>query len=110
MDGSCGRTDFQGGSAQTLFRSVRERLFSLDERTLVYPAHDYAGFTVSSIGEEMRLNPRLRLVRTESEFVAVMASLHLPNPKLMDVAVPANLHCGSPLPAHAPRRAPEPRA
>src|SRR4029078_10038097 len=55
----CGRTDFQGGSATLLYHSVRTKLFTLSDTTLVYPAHDYSGRTVSTIGEEKRHNPRL---------------------------------------------------
>lgn len=88
----CGRTDFQSGSAARLYDSITQRLFTLPEETLVYPGHDYNGFTVSAIGEEKRCNPRLTLSR--EAFIAHMNSLKLPNPRRMDVAVPANLACG----------------
>ncbi|MFO1117325.1 MAG: MBL fold metallo-hydrolase [Beijerinckiaceae bacterium] len=87
-----GRTDFQNGDARAQFDSL-QRLLRLPEETLVFPAHDYKGDTVSTIGEEKRFNPRLR-VRNADEYVALMDSLHLPNPKMMDVAVPANMHQG----------------
>src|SRR5271156_4310976 len=70
-----------------------QRLMRLPEETLVFPAHDYKGDTVSSIGEEKRFNPRLQ-VRDADEYAKLMESLHLPNPKMMDVAVPANIHQG----------------
>ncbi|HSC85872.1 MAG TPA: MBL fold metallo-hydrolase [Polyangiaceae bacterium] len=89
-----GRTDFQQGSSAALYRSVHERIFSLPEATLLYPAHDYKGRTVSSVGEEKRHNPRLAIGKSLADFERVMAELHLPRPKKMDVAVPANLACG----------------
>jgi len=92
----CGRTDFQQGSAATLFRSVREKLFSLPDGCIVYPAHDYRGVTASSIGEEKRHNPRLAEHVGEGDFVGYMSHLGLAHPKQIDVAVPANLHCGKP--------------
>jgi glyoxylase-like metal-dependent hydrolase (beta-lactamase superfamily II) len=91
----CGRTDFQEGDARTLFRSVRERLFSLPDATLLYPGHDYKGRTVTTVGEERRWNPRLGLAVGEAGFVALMAELRLAYPKRIDVAVPANLACGA---------------
>ncbi len=90
----CGRTDFQQGSARSLYKSVRERIFSLPEDTLVYPGHDYRGHTASSVGEERAHNRRLRDSVSEDEFVHIMANLKLANPKLMDIAVPANMSCG----------------
>jgi glyoxylase-like metal-dependent hydrolase (beta-lactamase superfamily II) len=89
-----GRTDFQGGDAATLFKSVREQLFTLPDNTEVYPGHDYRGNIASTIGEEKQHNPRLKLENTETDFVRIMGELKLPNPRLMDVAVPANLGCG----------------
>ncbi len=88
-----GRTDFQGGDPHKSWDSIVNKLFKLPEHTTLYPAHDYKGWTASSIGEEKRHNPRLA-GRTETEYVAIMQALNLPNPKLMDVAVPANLACG----------------
>jgi sulfur dioxygenase len=92
----CGRTDFQQGSAQSLYRSVREQVFSLPDECLVYPAHDYRGITASSVGEERRFNPRLGGRILEEDFVGFMSNLGLAHPKLMDAAVPANLRCGRP--------------
>lgn len=92
----CGRTDFQQGSAPRLFRSVRERLFSLPDDCLLYPAHDYRGLTSSSVGEERIYNPRLAESIGEGDFVGYMDNLGLAHPKLMQVAVPANLRCGAP--------------
>ena len=88
-----GRTDFQNGDARQQYDSIFGRLMKLPETTLVYPAHDYKGETVSTIGEEKAFNPRLQ-VKSVDEYVALMNSLHLPNPKMMDVAVPANQHVG----------------
>lgn len=88
-----GRTDFQGGDAHKSWDSIVNRLFRLPDETLVYAAHDYKGWTVSSIGEEKRLNPRLA-GKTEQQYVEIMNNLKLPNPRLMDIAVPANLACG----------------
>ena len=87
-----GRTDFQNGDSRAQYESL-QRLLRLPEETLVFPAHDYKGDTVSTIGEEKRFNPRLK-VRDADEYAALMASLNLPNPKMMDVAVPANIHQG----------------
>ncbi len=87
-----GRTDFQNGDARAQYRSL-QRLLNLPEETLVFPAHDYKGDTVSTIGEEKRFNPRLQ-VKGPDEYAALMAKLNLPDPKMMDVAVPANLHQG----------------
>lgn len=88
-----GRTDFQNGDPRAQYQSLFGKLLELPDETLVYPAHDYKGWTVSTIGEEKANNPRLQ-VRSEREYVELMRGLRLPNPKLMDVAVPANLACG----------------
>jgi glyoxylase-like metal-dependent hydrolase (beta-lactamase superfamily II) len=87
--GGCGRTDFQGGDAGTLYDSITRRLFALPDETLVYPGHDYKGRTSSTIGAEKAGNPRLAN-RTRDEFIALMGALNLPPPKRIDVAVPAN--------------------
>ncbi len=92
----CGRTDFQEGDARRLFRSVREKIFSLPDPCLIYPAHDYRGLTSSSVAEERMYNPRLAESIGEGDFVGYMTHLGLPHPKLMAVAVPANLRCGRP--------------
>ena len=92
----CGRTDFQGGDARRLYRSVREQIFSLPDRCLIYPGHDYRGLTVTSVGEEKLYNPRLAESIGEGDFVGYMTNLGLPHPKQMEVAVPANLKCGKP--------------
>jgi glyoxylase-like metal-dependent hydrolase (beta-lactamase superfamily II)/rhodanese-related sulfurtransferase len=88
-----GRTDFQNGSARAQYDSIFNRLLKLPEETLVYPAHDYKGDTVSTIGEEKRYNPRLQ-VKSIDDYVELMGNLNLPNPKLMDVVIPANMHVG----------------
>lgn len=85
----CGRTDFQGGSAQALYHSLTQVLFALPDDTLVWPGHDYQGRTHSSIGHEKAHNARVA-GKTEAEFVAIMAALHLPPPARIDEAVPAN--------------------
>lgn len=90
---STGRTDFQNGSAEAQYDSIFNKLLTLPEHTLVYPAHDYKGWTVSTIGEEKHHNPRLK-VQSKSQYIELMNGLNLPNPKMMDVAVPANLRCG----------------
>jgi len=90
----CGRTDFQQGNAATLYRSVHEQIFSLPADTLIYPAHDYKGRTVSSVAEERRLNPRLGQGKSVEEFTRIMSELQLPYPRKMDVAVPSNFNCG----------------
>src|SRR6185503_3633007 len=92
----CGRTDFQQGDAHRLFRSVRDKLFSLPDTCLIYPAHDYRGLTSSSVAEERMYNPRLAEAVGEGDFVGYMTNLGLPHPKLMALAVPANLRCGRP--------------
>ena len=93
IDG-CGRTDFQNGDAAMLYRSIHEKIFTLPDETLIYPGHDYQHRRVSSVGQERERNPRLGGGRTIEEFIAIMAGLKLPRPKMMDVAVPANRECG----------------
>ncbi len=88
-----GRTDFQNGDARAQYDSLFNKLLRLPDDTLIFPAHDYKGETVSTVGEEKRFNPRLQ-VKSVDEYVDLMNSLHLPNPKMMDVAVPANMHVG----------------
>jgi sulfur dioxygenase len=88
-----GRTDFQNGNPRAQYESIFGRLLRLPDETLVYPAHDYKGDTVSTIAEERAFNPRLQ-VKSLDEYVDLMNNLHLPNPKMMDVAVPANMRIG----------------
>jgi sulfur dioxygenase len=88
-----GRTDFQNGDARQQYDSIFKKLLTLPDETLVYPGHDYKGWTVSTIGEERAHNPRLK-VKDAEEYVALMKELKLASPKQMDVAVPANLACG----------------
>jgi sulfur dioxygenase len=92
----CGRTDFQDGDPRTLYRSVRAELFSLPDHCLIYPAHDYRGLTATSVGEEKLYNPRLAESIGEADFAGYMTNLGLPHPKQMEVALPANMHCGKP--------------
>jgi glyoxylase-like metal-dependent hydrolase (beta-lactamase superfamily II)/rhodanese-related sulfurtransferase len=88
-----GRTDFQNGNARAQYESLFNRLLKLPDDMLVYPAHDYKGDTVSTIREEKAFNPRLQ-VKSVDEYVELMSKLDLPNPKMMDVAVPKNLRIG----------------
>ena len=93
IDG-CGRTDFQNGNAQDLFHSVREKLFTLPDDTLVYPGHDYHERRVSNIAQEKIRNPRLGGDKSLAEFIEIMANLNLAYPKFIDYAVPSNRACG----------------
>ncbi|CAL7943741.1 unnamed protein product [Xylocopa violacea] len=88
----CGRTDFQGGSAEVLYKSVHSKIFTLPSNYRLYPAHDYSGRTVTTVAEEKALNPRLS--KSLNEFVDIMNKLNLPYPKMIDKAVPANKVCG----------------
>ena len=88
-----GRTDFQNGSARAQYDSIFNRLLKLPDETMVFPGHDYKGDTVSTIGEEKRFNPRLQVDGVDA-YIALMNGLNLSNPKMMDVAVPANMHQG----------------
>lgn len=89
-----GRTDFQQGSSEDLYRSVNDKLFSLPDDTVVYPGHDYKGMWFSTIKEEKKFNPRLGAGKTIEEFVKIMDNLNLAHPKKIAEAVPANLKCG----------------
>ena len=99
-----GRTDFQHGDAALLYRSIKERIFSLPETCLLYPAHDYAGRTVTTVAEEKRWNPRIGGEASEGDFTGYMANLGLPHPKQIDVAMPANMSCGRPARDQPPAR------
>jgi len=88
-----GRTDFQNGDARAQYDSIFKKLLRLPDETMIFPAHDYKGETVSTIGEEKQFNPRLQ-VKSVDEYVELMNNLNLPNPKMMDVAVPANMRVG----------------
>ena len=91
-----GRTDFQQGDPATMYRSVHDHIFSLPPDCLLYPAHDYRGLTVTSVAEERRFNPRLGGEIAVGDFTGYMRNMRLAHPKLIDVAVPANLRCGRP--------------
>ena len=91
-----GRTDFQQGNPHVMYRSVHGEIFRLPEDCLLYPGHDYRGLTVTSVGEERRFNPRLGGEISEDDFTGYMENMHLPHPRQIDVAVPANLKCGRP--------------
>ncbi|MBZ9732959.1 MBL fold metallo-hydrolase [Mesorhizobium sp. CA18] len=88
-----GRTDFQNGDPRQQYESIFGRLLKLPDETMIFPAHDYKGETVSTIGEEKAFNPRLQ-VKSVDEYVNIMNNLNLSNPKMMDVAVPANMRVG----------------
>ncbi|XP_023131972.2 persulfide dioxygenase ETHE1, mitochondrial [Amphiprion ocellaris] len=88
----CGRTDFQQGCAKRLYHSVHQKIFTLPDQCLIYPAHDYLGQTVSTVGEERKFNPRL--TKSIEQFVDIMNNLNLPKPAKIDISVPANLVCG----------------
>ena len=89
-----GRTDFQNGSAKDAYNSIFNKLLKLPEKTLLYPAHDYNGEKVSSIGKEKKFNPRLQ-VSSENEYAEIMNNLNLPEPKMMDVNVARNIKLGA---------------
>ena len=96
-----GRTDFQNGDPGQLYDAITGHLFTLPEETEVYPGHDYAGHTVSTVGEEKRHNPRIA-GRTREEFITLMKERNLPPPRKLDVAVSANRACGrAPSPVQA---------
>lgn len=90
----CGRTDFQSGDSRTLYASVHNQIFSLPGETTVYPGHDYRGRTSSTVSEEIAHNPRLGGGNTVEQFVEIMNNLNLANPKMIDIALPANLMAG----------------
>ena len=91
---TAGRTDFQGGSAEALYKSVTQKLFVLADETQVFPGHDYSGFTSSTIAEEKNLNARLGVKHSLKDFVTLMEGLNLPPPKKMSSALPVNMNCG----------------
>lgn len=90
-----GRTDFQSGSASVLYDSIHKKLFTLPLATILYPAHDYKGFTSSSIGMEIKHNPRVGGGKNKEQFIQIMSELKLPYPKKIDEALPANISCGT---------------
>lgn len=89
-----GRTDFQSGDAGSAFDSITQKIFSLSDDTIVYPGHDYNGFTCSSVAEEKQFNPRIKTGTTREQYINTMNSMDLAKPKRIDEAVPSNLHCG----------------
>lgn len=91
----CGRTDFQLGSNEDMYNSLTNKLFKLPEDTMVFPAHDYKGFTQSTIGEEKKFNVRAGDNKSFKDFSTIMDNLNLPNPKRLDISVPGNLKCGN---------------
>ncbi|MGA9395828.1 MAG: MBL fold metallo-hydrolase [Azonexus sp.] len=99
---SAGRCDFQQGNAATLFRSITGQIFSLPDDCMIFPAHDYSGRTMSTVAEERTYNPRIGGQADERDFVGFMENLHLPHPKQIDIAVPANMRSGMPNDAAMP--------
>jgi glyoxylase-like metal-dependent hydrolase (beta-lactamase superfamily II)/rhodanese-related sulfurtransferase len=100
-----GRCDFQQGNAHLLYRSITTQIFSLPDSCIVFPGHDYSGRTMSSVAEEKAHNPRIGGNADERDFVGFMENLHLPHPKQIDLALPANLRCGRPEDGRAPQPA-----
>ncbi|HJL17022.1 MAG TPA: MBL fold metallo-hydrolase [Sandaracinaceae bacterium LLY-WYZ-13_1] len=100
-----GRTDFQQGDAAKMFHSIRDKIFSLPDECLLYPAHDYQGRTVTTVAEERAFNPRVGGEANEGDFVGYMENLGLPHPKKIDAAVPANLKVGRPDDGEVPQPA-----
>lgn len=92
---SCGRTDFQSGSAEAAYHSIHNKLFSLPEETIVYPGHDYEGRFLTSIAQEIIRNPRLGSGKSKEAFIEIMDGLNLPYPRKIDFAVPGNTECGA---------------
>ena len=91
---ACGRTDFQSGSAEELYNSIHNKVFSLPDETLVYPGHDYEGRFITTVAQEKQRNPRLGGGKSKEEFIAIMDGLDLPYPRKIDFAVPGNEMCG----------------
>ncbi len=89
-----GRTDFQQGSPEKMYRSITEKLFALPEATLVYPAHDYKGRMVSTIAEEKARNTKVGSGKSYAQFQQLVAEMKLGQPKKIHIAVPANMQCG----------------
>jgi glyoxylase-like metal-dependent hydrolase (beta-lactamase superfamily II) len=100
-----GRTDFQEGDTAAMYRSIHEQIFTLPDDCLLYPAHDYRGLTATSVAEERKFNPRIGGEISLGDFTGYMKNLGLAHPKLMDIAVPANLRCGRPDSAEAGEQA-----
>ena len=103
----CGRTDFQQGNSETLYNGIHKLIFSLPDTCALYPGHDYNGHQRSTVGEEKALSARLGFGRTVEDFKGIMAGLNLAPPKLLDVALPANLRDGVPAPAPAEEKSEE---
>jgi sulfur dioxygenase len=89
-----GRTDFQQGSSEKLYNSITTKIFTLPDDTIIYPGHDYRGFTSSTVAAEKKNNPRIGGGRDKAEFIKILSELKLDNPKKLHIAVPANLNCG----------------
>ncbi len=89
-----GRTDFQQGDPTKMFNSITQKIFTLPDETIIYPGHDYKGFTYSTVSWEKKFNPRIGANKSLNEFIQIMNALKLAHPKKIDVAVPANIQCG----------------
>ncbi|MBC7538635.1 MAG: MBL fold metallo-hydrolase [Bacteriovorax sp.] len=89
-----GRTDFQQGDPKKMYESIKDKIFTLPNETKIYPAHDYKGFTYTTVELEKKFNPRIGNNRTLAEFTEIMNNLKLAQPKKIDIAVPANKLCG----------------
>lgn len=101
---SAGRTDFQQGDPARLYRSIQEKIFTLPDRCMIWPAHDYEGRTCSTVAEEKAFNPRIGGGAKVEDFVGYMQNLALPHPKQIAIAVPANLRSGRPEDGQYPHR------
>lgn len=91
---ACGRTDFQSGDPEMLYKTITEKFFTLPDETLVYPAHDYEERCITTIGQEKQRNPRIGKGKSQEAFVEIMNGLDLPYPRKIDFAVPGNEACG----------------
>ena len=89
-----GRTDFQWGSAERLYESIKQKIYTLPDTTRIYPGHDYTGQTMSTVGEEKAYNTRIKDTNTLTEFIETMQAVRLDYPKYIDIALPANMHLG----------------
>jgi sulfur dioxygenase len=97
-----GRTDFQAGDIPEMWRSIHEQIFTLPDECLIYPGHDYLGRTVSTVLEEKKFNPRIGGDAREEDFTGYMENMNLPHPRLIDIALPANMKGGRPADGQLP--------
>ncbi len=92
-----GRTDFQQGSAEKMYHSITQKIFTLPDDTKIYPGHDYKGMSYSTVALEKKFNPRIGIEKSYEDFKKIMSELHLAQPKKIEIAVAANLLCGDKL-------------